>query len=568
MSELVGIICRWVARNFLSFLLIIAVILAAKSLLKEIKPYLAARDTVLSLTSTKELLERDVNTKKKAVAERLSSFKKAGKAALKKRIGEIDQEIKQKSSTLGSPPSLKKCVVIGSNACDQYFEGTRATAEIWLLESERNSLDDLLQGIDMEVGAKELERLRKVHVATYAQYENSQVAIQTLKDLTPLWRVPFTEAYEQFKQLDQQHDNLYTQNLRASEAYVRQKRTLDLIAKAQSKGTIWADRAKAHFDALDKEIRSRKATYQQGWIAILFDSVNEVVPAAMVILLGIILTPIGIKGFFYFIVAPIASRRTAITLLPEVSGVIADVREDLRGDSDRLKVSEVSHAVTINQDQELLIHPEYLQSSAAQGEKDTKWLLDWSYPLSSIAAGLFGLTRIRTASIDTIVVSATKDPLGEVGIISLPEGAALVLQPHRLVGVLQPRNCPVRISRHWRLGSLHAWLTLQLRFLAFHGPVKLVVMGCRGVRVEAAGKGRSINQAATIGFSANLAYSTTRCETFGAYLMGKQELFNDNFGGGPGFYVYEEMPHGGQKTGLFGRGIEGFTDSLLKVLGV
>ncbi len=50
--------------------------------------------------------------------------------------------------------------------------------------------------------------------------------------------------------------------------------------------------------------------------------------------------------------------------------------------------------------------------------------------------------------------------------------------------------------------------------------------------------------------------------------MGKQELFNDSFAGGDGFYVYEEMPHGRAKTGIFGRGIEGLTDSVLKVFGI
>ena len=127
---------------------------------------------------------------------------------------------------------------------------------------------------------------------------------------------------------------------------------------------------------------------------------------------------------------------------------------------------------------------------------------------------------------------------------------------------------PLAITTHWRLGSLHAWLTLQLRYVAFHGPARLVVKGCRGVRVEKAGEGRRINQAATMGFSANLAYSTTRCDTFAAYLMGEQELFNDSFAGGAGVYVYEEMPHPGARAGLTGRGIEGLSDSILKIFGL
>ncbi|MBX3655449.1 MAG: hypothetical protein KF686_14800, partial [Ramlibacter sp.] len=105
-----------------------------------------------------------------------------------------------------------------------------------------------------------------------------------------------------------------------------------------------------------------------------------------------------------------------------------------------------------------------------------------------------------------------------------------------------------------------------------HGPAILLVKGCRGVRVEAPQAGRAINQALTMGFSANLRYATTRCETFAAYWMGQQELFNDRFAqpqdGGSGFYVYEEMIHPQRKTGVTGRGLEGVTDALLKAFGV
>ncbi|MDP1672463.1 MAG: hypothetical protein Q8L65_05015, partial [Burkholderiales bacterium] len=92
--------------------------------------------------------------------------------------------------------------------------------------------------------------------------------------------------------------------------------------------------------------------------------------------------------------------------------------------------------------------------------------------------------------------------------------------------------------------------------------------GCRGARIEAAQTGRRINQAGTMGFSANLMYSTTRCETFVSYLMGEQELLNDSFTGAPGFYVYEETPNFGRRTGLTGRGLEGVFDSFLKAFGL
>jgi len=77
-----------------------------------------------------------------------------------------------------------------------------------------------------------------------------------------------------------------------------------------------------------------------------------------------------------------------------------------------------------------------------------------------------------------------------------------------------------------------------------------------------------INQASTIGFSANLDYHNTRCETFISYLRGKEDLFNDLFGGEQGVFVYEEMPAGGRKAGLTGRGLEGVVDAALKIFGI
>jgi hypothetical protein len=181
---------------------------------------------------------------------------------------------------------------------------------------------------------------------------------------------------------------------------------------------------------------------------------------------------------------------------------------------------------------------------------------------------MFLLTRITPSASDPVVISATKDPNSEIGIIDLGPDAAFVCEPRCLAGVIQDRAAPVRITRHWRLGSLHGWLTLQLRFLVFHGPGQLIVKGCRGIRVESANPGRLINQAATLGFSANLAYANTRCETFVSYWTGKEDLFNDLFNGEPGVYAYEEIPDAMQKGGISGRGLQGIADAILKVFGV
>ena len=304
------------------------------------------------------------------------------------------------------------------------------------------------------------------------------------------------------------------------------------------------------------------------WVGKLWRPVQEVLPTAALLLLGCIVTPIAIKALFYFVLAPLATRRPPVRLLPDSNGALTL----------ETGASSVSRAITVDSVHELLVHPEFLQSASVSGEKTTQWLLNWRFALTSLSAGMTALTRIRCDLPETFVISATHNPHAEIGVLNLPAGSAVVMQPHNLVGVMQQRDTPLRITAHWRLTSLHAWLTLQLRYLALHGPAQLIVQGCRGVRVEPATGGRAINQAATIAFSANLPYSTRRCETFAAYLLGQQELLNDCFGSArgvgvsesreAGYFVYQEMPHGDRKVGITGRGLEGLTDSVLRVLGV
>ena len=100
---------------------------------------------------------------------------------------------------------------------------------------------------------------------------------------------------------------------------------------------------------------------------------------------------------------------------------------------------------------------------------------------------------------------------------------------------------------------LSAWLTLQFRYIVFHRPVKLIVKGCRGVRVESAASGRTINPAATLGFSPNLAYSMARNETFTSNLLGERNLFNDSWCGN-GCCVHTETSSDSDRSGFFGRG--------------
>jgi hypothetical protein len=71
----------------------------------------------------------------------------------------------------------------------------------------------------------------------------------------------------------------------------------------------------------------------------------------------------------------------------------------------------------------------------------------------------------------------------------------------------------------------------------------------------------------TVGFSANLAYSVVRTETFIPYLLGQRPLFNDRFKGG-GVVLYQEVPASAEQGGFTGRGLQGVLDGLMKAFGI
>jgi len=272
-------------------------------------------------------------------------------------------------------------------------------------------------------------------------------------------------------------------------------------------------------------------------------------------LIAIILTPFVIRTLFYWLLAPLASLQKPIRLLEPAEAIPLPTER-----------SAVSKSVRLEDGSELLVKQGFLQTSSQGGSKATQWLLDASRPISSLAAGLWFLARIRGAG--TTTVSAVRDPFAEVIRLKLPAGAACVLQPRAIVGVVQPIGAPLRITSHWRLGNLNAWLTWQVRFLVFHGPADIILTGGRGVRVEPAEAGRSIGSEQLIGFSANLSYSTGRTETFLPYLFAQEGLLKDRIAAGSGILIAEEAPRAGRaKTGIK-RGLEGATDAFLKVFGI
>ncbi|MEO8060099.1 MAG: hypothetical protein ABI671_17430 [Burkholderiales bacterium] len=567
-------VLRWLLRHLLSLVLIIAVLLLGRTGWVEWQAWQSMRAESARLVDAERIINASLQKLALEVNARAAGLQAAALARLEERITAVDSDIAHKRLQR-EPFSGLTPIFAGQSIARAQLQALQIDGAIGLLQRERNWLQDaklrLLATQSAEAQRVELERLRQRHASSYAQWQ----AVGQERDALEQehWvssRVPGMAEYQQIQALNERRAQLLTDNQRADVDYRRQ---LALVngARALTPLPPLALPPSAVNDAL-QPLRARMEDLRRlervNWAGKLWRPVQEALPTALLVLAGVIVTPIAIKAFFYFVLGPLAARHPPVRLLPDSDGELML----------ETGASSVSRVIAIDSVQELLVHPVFLQSASVVGEKTTQWLLNWRFPLTSLSAGMVALTRIRCDAPETFVISATHNALAEIGVLNLPAGSAVVMQPHNLVGVMQQRDTPLRITAHWRLTSLHAWLTLQLRYLALHGPARLIVQGCRGVRMEPAGGGRAINQAATIAFSANLPYSTRRCETFAAYLLGHQELLNDCFGGArdvgvseprdAGYFVYQEMPHADRRAGITGRGLEGLTDSVLKVLGV
>lgn len=332
------------------------------------------------------------------------------------------------------------------------------------------------------------------------------------------------------------------------------------------------DRAEAGLhEARARQAALAHALERNGWRRLqshlqrFFDDKAGVFALAFAILLGAVFSRLAIKLLLYYAVAPLASRRPPVRLLGAF-----EARAFARASPAAApgRISSESLTLHVGAGDELLVRPDYLQSSSERSGKRTALLLNPALPITCLLSGMYLLTRVRASEGDELVLSPAQDAFDEVCMIELPVGAAFVCQPRALAGVVQPLGERVRVTRHWRIASLHAWLTFQLRFLVFHGPCRLILKGRRGVRMEAAGGGRLIDQAATLGFDAVVPWSNARCETFVPYWLGRDRLFNDRFGGIDGSYVYEERPLDQRGNVLAGRGLEGLSEAVLKLFGI
>lgn len=570
------VVLSWLARNAGSLGLIILILLLARHAAPPAARWLAAQSEIVRTLPVQKTAYAEAEQGLRAYARsRLVEADAAGvtlargtEAQLRARREEITRRIGAEQAAQSSSAPLAVAAARGDSATilDHY----RSRSEVALLQRERRQIDALLSARAVQRESVRLEAQRRAAVEQLRTSHADRLAAQRRIDrIQGRTLAGPRNAFCRLNPLDigcRNYRALLAARRDAAAAAARNRDArarLAAITQAE-RGLV---RARALIEdaeaviarqqaAISSEIDRLDRTSRENLLIAAWRAVGEVMPAALLILASAIVAPTVIKAVLFFGVAPFAARRPPIRLLTTDAGQV-----------DALARSAVSHRVAIEPGEELMVRPEALQSTPHHAAKRTRWLLSSAMPLSSIASGMVALTHIRTDRPDSVLVSATGGPLAEIALIRLQRGSAMVLRPRALRGLLQSASEPVRITRRWRLG-LSAWLTLQFRYLIFHGPCTLIVEGTRGVRLEHAGPGRALNQSATIGFSAGLAYGVRRSETFGAYLLGRQALFNDSFQSDAGYHLHEEAPMRTRGGGIWSAGFRGLGDAAFKIVGL
>lgn len=560
MFGLIFDIGRWAFRRAFWFISIAFILWVGMLLKQQLTELAAMADSAKFLYQHEQGLREQVAVLEHHSEESANRLKRASVGEIDKRIRALKEESESKKARLRGLDSI-----IGKLSPSTLIDSTSLKVEIELAAQEIAFLQDvraLSEGIPKQ--KTRCDFILNSHRAAFREHGilNSQLnaldgSMSLIDQINPL----SSTSRQRAALLERMNDVAQT-TFRLRDDYPRCTRLLaDMEKRIAQIGNFKVNGIKNSeaLNALKKEsqLLSEKASSHPLQV-ILVEPLVKVAPVALWIVVGLVAVPVCLKAFFYFVLAPIAARRRPIRLSVEALGNV----------SANSPASSVSVKLTLRPEEELLVLSEYLQADTVACRIAAKLWLPGCGFVTSYAAGMRNLSEVRCSKETTVTVSAGSDTLNELAIIDVPFGEALCLRPSHLVGIIHQSGHPIKISRHWRLTNLQAWLTLQVRYVVFHGSLRLVVKGCRGVVVRDATDEGSISQQLTMGFSANLDYGTRRTETFFAYLFGKKELLRDHFSGSRGIYLFEEISHPSKRSGVSGKGFEGLADAAMKVFGI
>lgn len=484
MSHLLSGLFKFVRGKLLLFGFIVLILMSMNWVKNEWGNIQRIREELPSLQQSK----KDVDDYRVMLADAISSkarqLSNGTAEQFDERILSLDNEISRLQKEQENEPALS-VVAKGMHAVpEQLTNAVKRSLTMEMLRQERDYVSSMREFVKTLGNRKEEERkltlLEQEQLATESALQNKlkqQAAFEANAGL--MVRIPFTDANEQQKKLNQQVTALREANGVARRAFLTQQARLGRLPALSIPAEFKIDetRIAAILHPLQGQVVRAENLAAQSYAWQAYQVVQPWLAMAFAIVLGWVLLMALSRTLFYFVLAPLAARRPPIVLTPlEQSEHEADSTGQA-GQASNSVISAVSKTVKLVPGCELLLRPDYCQSQPENVSASTKLLFDWSRWLTSIAANLWMLKRMHATEEVEIVVSSTTSTLDEVALLDIADGKAFVIHPRGLVGMMYKTGQRTQIRSHWRIASLHAWLTLQLRYLSFDGPVTLIVKG-------------------------------------------------------------------------------------------
>ena len=280
---------------------------------------------------------------------------------------------------------------------------------------------------------------------------------------------------------------------------------------------------------------------------------------AFFILVSIVFSPLLVNGIIFFGLAKLVERSYRVRLNDSSSMPLLEVCAP----KDLIEVD-------LDASSELLLKPEFIRNVPDNLNANTRALFNYSIPITSLASGLYMLTRFRTKGRSESVAVKLSESSGtetKLSIIELEESSEVVLSPRHIVGIMQDKDKPLQIYSRWLLFKPSAWLAGQLRVLVLKGPAKIILQGTRGIFLQKVTPSRPCSCEGVIGYSANLVLESSRTETFWAFHRNKRELLKHRFSEADGAVLQEIHPQR-KRVNISGWSFQRLGDVILSVFGI
>ena len=242
-----------------------------------------------------------------AAQARINRLRSASDDTILARLARIDLELRQGPPSFSFGLALSDTTGLGNAIAGQ----AKRRIEIELLKQERAYLQALRAALGAENARQALARLHGEHQRVYQLLMDNLAQQQRLRQAHPL-RIHLPASAEQMAMASLQaaETNLRAANLDAYRRHAAQQARMPAIPAGATPGPFQPDqeRLDATLHALAGEIARVDGKLRNNIWRTARQLLSDYGPAAALLVLSAILTPLAIKAFFYFVLAPLASR--------------------------------------------------------------------------------------------------------------------------------------------------------------------------------------------------------------------------------------------------------------------